>query len=385
MNQDSAGVVAVDDLCVEAATAPPGRWRRGLDGAIAGISAVFLPIVNLLSAAGILKGLIAALTMTGVLAADGDTHLVLDAIPSAIFHFLPVFVAFTTAQLTGVNPFTAVGLGAITVFPPLTERLASGDALTFLGLPVADVVYPSSVIPVIAGVLLLKYVERGLRRIVPEVIQGPFVPLLSLVVVTPAVLVVLGPLGALIGDGLASGYGALYDWNPVVSGIALGGVVQLMVMFGFHWGLVPVMIANIATTGSDTILAFFGPAVFAQVGAALAVCLRVKDPRFRALAASAAVSAAFGVTEPALFGVNLPLRKPMVVVCLSGAVGGGIVGLSGAAATAFAFPGLASLPVYFGTGFGVFALACVIALVVSFTATSVLKLDLSLVGAEVPE
>lgn len=364
------------------AGSPTTRARQLGADLITTLSEIFLPIVNALAAAGIMKGMLVLSVMLGVLAVDTPTYTVLDAISSALFFYLPVFLAYTTAKRVGADPVAAILLAAVLLYPSLTAGIESGAPLSFFGLPVGAVAYPSSVIPIILGVLVLGWVGRWTERVMPEVVRGPLTPLLSLLVAAGAVLVVLGPLGAAIGDGLAGGYGWLHTLSPIVAGIVLGGLIQIMVLFGFHWALVPIAMSNIAISGSDTILAFFAPAVFAQAGAALAVCIKTRNPAYRAVAASATVSALFGITEPAMFGVALPLKKPLIAVCLSGAVGGGIVGVSGAAAMSFAFPGLATLPIFLGPGFGLFVIGCGVAMALSFTLTLVMRFHADFIGSD---
>ena len=363
------------------------RWRewRGArrqagdrplyQAAIDAISAIFLPIVNVLSAAGILKGTLAAAVLAGWLADSSPAYVVCDAIASALFYFLPVFLASTTAALVGADRVTAVLLAAVVLYPDLSAARESGQRVTFFGAPVGAVTYPSSVIPILLGVLVLAGAERVAGRCLPEVVRGPLVPLVSLVVAAGGVLVVLGPVGSAIGQGLAQGYGWVHSLSPVLAGATLGGLIQLMVLFGFHWALVPIAISNIVAFGSDTILAFFAPAVFAQAGACLAVCLRTKNRAYRTVCVSAAISACFGITEPAMFGVTLPLRKPLAAVCVAGAVGGGVAGASGAAAMSFAFPGLTTLPIFLGPGFGMFTVGCLGAAAIAFVLTLVMRFD----------
>lgn len=208
-----------------------------------------------------------------------------------------------------------------------------------------------------------------MNKILPDLIKGFFTPLTCIVVVGLVTLFVFGPIGNIIGDGLAAAYEFTYEISPMIAGAILGAVIQPMVIFGFHWSFVLVAMNNITVKGSDTILALIGPAVFAQAGAALAVCLKSKDKKFRSLCLSAVVSACFGVTEPAMFGVNLPLKKPMIAVCIGGGVGGAIAGFSGAQAMTFAFPSLITLPVFLGEGFGLFIVSCFAGFLTAFLLT----------------
>lgn len=341
---------------------------------IDGISGIFLPIVNILSAAGIMKGLLAGAVALELVSKTEGTYTVLNAMADSLFHYLPLLLAFTAARKFGANPFTAVVIGGVMLYPSLTTLFANNEIIEFMGMSIRPVNYPASAIPIILAVGLLVYVERFCVKILPEVIRGFFTPLISVVVVSSVTLLVFGPMGALAGDALADGYRTVYNFSSVGAGMVLGAVIQPMVIFGLHWSLVPLAINNISTGGSDTILALMGPAAFAQAGAALAVFIKAKNKQFRTLSLSASISALFGVTEPAMFGVNLPLRKPMVIVCIAGSIGGGMVGAFGSSAISFAFPGLATLPAYLGDGFGGFLIACATGFLIALIATLSVKL-----------
>lgn len=339
---------------------------------IDGISGIFLPIVNLLSATGILKGILAILTATSVLSVDSETYLVLNAMADSLFYFLPMLLAVTSARKFGANPFTALVIAGVLLYPSLTSILEEGTTVHLLGLPLRGVTYHSSVIPMILAVGMLVFTERFFYKILPDMIKGFMTPLICILLVGTVTLLIFGPVGAVIGDVLAAGYEFVYNLSPVVAGILLGAFVQPMVIFGFHWSFILIGMNNIAVSGHDTVLALMGPAVFAQAGAALAVMIKSKDKSFQSICASAALSAMFGITEPAMFGVNLPRKKPMIAVCIGGAVGGALAGLSGAQAISFAFPSLAALPIFYGKGFGIYLVSCLAGMIVAFAATLVL-------------
>ncbi len=345
---------------------------------IDGISAIFLPIVNLLSAAGILKGVLAILTATAVLSTKSETYIVLNAMGDSLFYFLPVMLAYTSANKFGVNPFTAVVISGILLYPDLTQLMEKGNTVHFLGLGLRGVTYHSSVIPIIMATGFLYLVEKALEKVIPELIKGFMIPLISIIVVGFVTLAVFGPIGAVIGDVLAAAYENVYGLSPLIAGLLLGAVIQPMVIFGFHWSFILIAMNNITVSGHDTILALMGPAVFAQAGAAFAVMLKSKNGAFRSVCASAVLSALFGITEPAMFGVNLPRKKPMIAVCIAGGIGGMIAGASKASALSFAFPSIATIPVFFGKGFLLFLLSCLLGFVIAFVATMFLKFDADL-------
>lgn len=349
--------------------------KTAVSNIIDGISGIFKPIVNLLSAAGILKGILTILTASNVVPQTSETYLVLNAMADSLFYFLPMILAFTAAKKFGANIFTAVVIGGVLLYPTLTSVFEAGNDILFAGIPMRAVIYHSSVIPILLAVGLLAFLERFLNKLLPDMVGGFMTPAVCIVLVGLVTLFVFGPIGAVVGDLLAKGYETVYRASPVIAGMILGAVIQPMVIFGFHWSFAIVAMNNIAVNGGDTILTFMGPAVFSQAGATLAVCLKSKDKKFQSICISAMLSACFGVTEPAMFGINLPLKKPMIAVCVGGAVGGALAGLSGAEAMAFAFPGLATLPIFLGKGFGFYIVSCVVGFLVGFLLSVFLKYD----------
>lgn len=339
------------------------------------ISGIFLPIVSLLSAVGILKGILAILTSMAFLSVESETYMVLNAMSDSLFYYFPILLSFTAAKRFGANPFTSAVIAGILLYPALNVVLEAGTTVHFLGVPLKGVVYHSSVIPVILSAGLLAFVERFFTRILPDLVKGFLTPLLSILVVGFVTLFLFGPLGAIIGDVLAAGYEYVYGLSPVIAGGLLGTVGQPMVIFGFHWSFILIGMNNITVNGHDTVLALLGPAVFAQSGAALAVLIKSKDKALKSLCASAVLSALFGITEPAMFGVNLPRKKPMIGVCIGGGVGGALAGLSGANAMTFAFPSLVTLPVFFGPGFTMFLVSCLTGFGIAFLATLFMKFE----------
>ena len=339
------------------------------DVLINGISGIFLPFVNQLCACGILIGIVAILQTTGCISIESDSYKILHAMANSLFYFLPMLLAFTSAKKFGANPYTAVVIAGILLYPTLVEMLDKGETINFIGLTIYPVTYNASVIPIILAVGILHYVESFFKKILPDVVSDFLTPLLSIILISTLTLSALGPLGVGISKYLAIGYQSAYQTSPILAGFILGGIIQLMVIFGFHWCLIPLAINNIALNGSDTILAMMGPAVFAQAGSAFAVFFLAKSKQFKFICFSAGISALFGITEPAMYGVNLPLKKPMIGVCLGGAIGGAMTGYFANSAMSFAFPGLVTLPVFMGVAFWGFISAVMVGFLVGFLFT----------------
>ncbi|MFA9464629.1 MAG: PTS transporter subunit EIIC [Velocimicrobium sp.] len=333
--------------------------------------------MNLLCAGGIMKGALLILTTTSVLSDSSETYLILNAISDSTFYFLPVLLAITSAKTFHANPFYSTIIALILLYPSLTKAFETGITLHFFNLPIKAVTYHSGIIPIIMATALLSVTERFLEWILPELVKGFLTPLLCLSIVSLITLFVFGPIGAIIGDALATGYASLYSFSSAIAGMLLGALIQPMVIFGFQWGLILVAINNIGVTGHDSILPLMAPAVFAQAGAALAVMIKAKDVSFRALCAPAILSSLFGITEPVLFNINLPRKKPFLFGCIGGAVGGLLAGLSKIETPAFVFPGLITLPVYYGDHFILYLTGCLSGFMIGFFLTILMVSDTS--------
>lgn len=336
------------------------------------ISSIFSPTLGALAGAGLLKGLVALFLFLKWLDASSGTYLVLNAASDSVFYFLPVFLAVTASRKFKTNMFVSVAIAGALVYPAVIAAVSAPDKLTFLGIPMVLMNYSSSVIPIILAVWVQSYVEKWFNSFVHSSVKNILVPMLSLVIVIPLTFLVFGPIGSMISSGLATGYGWIYSLSPLLAGAVAGAFWQVFVIFGVHWGFVPVILSNIAEVGYDTMLPMLTAAILAQAGAVFGVFLKTKDTQLKALAGSSVVASVFGITEPAIYGVTLKLKKPFIYACIAGAVGGAIIGSGGAQAVAFALPGLLALPTYIGTGF----LSVIIGLVVAFVLALVIVMVL---------
>jgi len=336
------------------------------------ISSIFSPTLGALAGAGLLKGLVALFLFLKWLDASSGTYLVLNAASDSVFYFLPIFLAVTASRKFKTNMFVSVAIAGALVYPAVIAAVSAPDKLTFLGIPMVLMNYSSSVIPIILAVWVQSYVEKWFNSFVHSSVKNILVPMLSLVIVIPLTFLVFGPIGSMISSGLATGYGWIYNLSPLLAGAVAGAFWQVFVIFGVHWGFVPVILSNIAEVGYDTMLPMLTAAILAQAGAVFGVFLKTKDTQLKALAGSSVVASVFGITEPAIYGVTLKLKKPFIYACIAGAVGGAIIGSGGAQAVAFALPGLLALPTYIGTGF----LSVIIGLVVAFVLALVIVMVL---------
>lgn len=338
------------------------------------ISSIFSPILGALAGAGILKGLLALILSLEWISGTSGTYLILNAASDSVFYFLPVFLAVTAARKFKANQFVSIAVAGALIYPSVIAAVGSTDPLNFLGIKIVLINYSSSVIPIILAVWVQSYVEKWFRSFIHESVRNILVPMFALLIVIPLTFLAFGPVGSLISDGLASGYTWLYNLSPLVAGAIAGAFWQVFVIFGVHWGFVPIMLSNIATLGYDTMLPILCAAVLSQAGAVFGVFLKSRNPQLKALAGSSTLAAIFGITEPTIYGVTLKLKKPFIYACISGAIGGAIIAQGGARALSFSLPGLLALPTYFGTGFiwviigilAAFVLAAILVFVLGF-------------------
>lgn len=347
----------------------PNPFSRLLDF----IAGVFAPILPAIAGAGLLKGFLALFVSLGWASSTTDTYAILSAISDGVFYFLPMLVAVSAARKFGANMFVAMGVAGALLYPSLVTLMSAGEAIDFLGVPVTAVSYGSTVIPILLGIWLMAWVERGMNRITPGAIKTLVVPLVTLIVTVPVTLIVLGPLGSFVGGGLSDGINWLLDNGGVFAGIILGGLLPLIVMTGMHYALVPFIITNLATLGFDKFLPLTYVSNMGQAGAAFGVALRTKSKSLKTLAFSTSFTALMGVTEPAMYGVNLRFKKPFIAGMIGSAAGGAIaMGFGVKAYVLAANGGIPGLPALVGETFVWALVSLVVAFVVALIATLLL-------------
>ncbi|MGQ3479617.1 beta-glucoside-specific PTS transporter subunit IIABC [Paenibacillus sp. TY11] len=352
-----------DDDKSNASAAPEGNWFNKTVDIISGI---FTPFLGALAASGILKGLLLMLASLGWLTKTGGVYSIWFAAADSIFYFLPIAIAVTSSKKFGANTFVALAVAGALVYPNIITLYNDKADISFFNIPVILMSYTSSVIPVIIAVWLLSILEKFLNRVIHDSVKNFITPLICLMVIVPLTLIAVGPIGIYASLGLAKGYTFLYNLSPIVAGVIVGAGWQMLVVMGLHWAFIPIMYNNIAVYGHDTLKPLFAPSNFAQAGAALGVFLKTKNPKVKAIAGPAAITGLFGITEPIIYGISIRYRKPFIWAIIGGAIAGAITGASGSVAIAPGIPGLASLPIFFGTGFAGFVIAIIVAYV--FTA-----------------
>ncbi|SDZ25894.1 PTS system, beta-glucosides-specific IIC component [Evansella caseinilytica] len=314
------------------------------------ISSIFAPLLGVMAGAGILKGLLLIATNFNWLDTESTTYIILFAASDSLFYFLPLILAVTTARKFEGNMFTALTVAGALLYPSIVSLHSEGVATDFFGIPVTMMSYSSTVIPIILSVIVMSKLEKLCNRLIHESVKNFVTPLISLVVMVPLTLIVFGPIGVNTGNAIADALVTAFGFSPLIAGAILGASWQLLVIFGVHWGLVPVFINNVAVYGRDGVKPAATASVFAQTGAAFGVFLKTKNKKLKALAGSATITALFGITEPAVYGVTLRLKRPFIAGIIGGAVGGAIIGHAGTQAFASGAPGLLTLPIFYGPG-----------------------------------
>ncbi|SDB81340.1 PTS system beta-glucoside-specific IIA component, Glc family /PTS system beta-glucoside-specific IIB component, Glc family /PTS system beta-glucoside-specific IIC component, Glc family [Raineyella antarctica] len=341
----------ISKLTGDAAPEDTGPKGNILNQFISLISAIFLPVLWTLAGAGLFKAFLALATNFSWLNAEGTTYTILNAAADGLFYFLPLFLAVTASKRFKTNMFTSMAIAAALVYPAIVALGAATGPVTFFGMPVVMMSYTSSVIPIIVAVWLQSYLERGLNKVLPDAIRNFTTPLLVLLVMVPVVLMTVGPVTTFAAQGISSGVNAIFGFAPWLAGAIMGGFWQVFVLFGLHWGFVPIMINDLTNQGYSLLSGPLVAAVLAQAAATLAVAITTRSAKRREVAAASTLSGFLaGVTEPAIYGVNLPLKKPFYFGIAGGAVGGAIAAAGGSAANAFVFPSLLGLPAYMSIG-----------------------------------
>ncbi|WP_214742545.1 beta-glucoside-specific PTS transporter subunit IIABC [Exiguobacterium sp. s48] len=309
------------------------------------IAGIFTPILGPMAGSGLLKGLLAILVALGLLTQEMGTYVVLNAAADALFYFLPVILGHSAAKKFGGNPYIGMIIGGALVYPSIVAIQGAGESLTFLNVPVVLMSYASSVIPIILATYVSSKVETFFNRHTHEAVRNFTTPMMALLLVVPLTFLAIGPVATYASQGLANGYSFLYDLSPTIAIAFIGAFWQVLVMFGLHWGLVPIIINNLSVVGTDTIVVGVLMATFGQVGAVLAITLKAKNPKVKGLGTSSTIAGVFGITEPAIYGLTLPRKKPFVFGVVGGAAGGVVGGLFGTAAYAMGGLGIFSIPV----------------------------------------
>ncbi|MBC3186222.1 PTS glucose transporter subunit IIA [Corynebacterium sp. zg-331] len=317
-------------------TSAMGWLGRGFSSLIGVITGSMIPVIGLLAASGIIKGILSLLTTFDVVTTASDTYLLINALSDAVFFFLPIFVGFTAAKRLGADPIIVAIVGGVLTYPQIVElsgaegsRNILGMSLNadFFGLPYHMASYSYSIFPIIVAAWLASVIEPWLKKTIPATVRMIFLPLVEVVVVSLAILLLLGPAVTFLSTGIANGIQGLYHLSPSLSGLLIGGFYQTLVIFGLHWAVIPLVAQDIALTGQSPLNAIISATMVAQGGAVLAVFVKSRVLKIKELSGSAAIAAFCGITEPAMYGINLKYGRIFLMASIGGACGGLLTGL----------------------------------------------------------
>ena len=318
-----------------------------LNRIIATMSAVFAPFIYILAAAGILQGILILINLFWPQFATTGTYEILSLISWTPFAFLPILIGITASKHFKCNTFIAVTCCAALINPTWVEiakRITEGEVVNFLFFNLSGVTYGSSVLPPLFLVLVLSYLEHFLSKRIPEIMKALLVPFICMIVMVPLTILIIGPLTNGGAEAVAVGFNLLMEKAPLLGGILIGGLWEVFVIFGVHWGITPMVMANFSIYGYDAFQAFQTLAVIAQIGAAIGCFIKSKNSELKKVALSASVTGIFGITEPTLYGVTLRLKKPFICACVGGVISAAVMSFFNTVYYAYAgLPGILTI------------------------------------------
>ena len=304
------------------------KIKHGYDEFIGVLTASMMPIIGVLAGSGITKGILAGLVSAGVLSDKAGIYLLINTMADTIFYFLPVILGFTAAKKLGSDPIAMAVIGAFLIHPNIIG--IAGNKVPEIGLfgdfAVKIMNYSGSVFPIIVAAWLGKYVEKYLKKAIPEMIQGIFVPIIEIIILSFVLLLAVAPIITVLSKGLADGISGLLAFNGIIGGAIYGAFYPILVVFGLHWPLIPIVINDLAVNGQSVICALTSITAMGIAGAVFAVAIKTKKKKFEALGYSAGVSALCGISEPSLYGILLKYKKVFYMTMIGNAIGGAVAG-----------------------------------------------------------
>ncbi|RMC52093.1 PTS glucose transporter subunit IIABC [Lactobacillus sp. ESL0228] len=315
-----------------------GKIKNGFFQLISVITGSMMPVIGLLAASGMLKGVLNILTNFYHMSTTSSTYTIINAMGDAAFYFLPIIVGFTAAQKLGSNPVIVSLIGGFLIYPDLVKIFASGKFTyylagvginaNFFGIPIHIPQYTYSIFPMIFAAWMAAKIEPWIKKWMPITLRQIFTPLVEIFLVGMTVLIIVGPVISFISEGIATILQWLLTVNSALSGLIIGGFYQVLVIFGLHWAVIPLIANDLAANGHSVLNGIVSVTMIAQGAGALAVWVKTKhNPDLKGLSLSAAISAAVGITEPAMYGVNLKYGRVFLTSSIGAAVGGLVNGL----------------------------------------------------------
>lgn len=339
------------------------------------VSAIFAPLLPVLAGSGILRGLLILFVQLGLISEDSGTYSILFVASMSVFYFLPVLLAFTSARRFGASPYISALIGAALINPDFIALMGgagNGATTEFFGIPVVLMNYNSTVVPIILSIWAFSYLYKFLDKHIPETLKLVVVPLVSLAIMVPLTVIVIGPIGVYSGEAVANVVNWLIERSSVLTGILVGGGWSVLVSLGIHWAVNPIMINNVSTYGFDYIVPFTFACNFAVIGTTIGVYFKAKDKKLRSFALTGLVTIALSaIIEATLFGLLVKNKKLFLAQIIGGAVGGAYLGLMQVVTNAFVFGSVTTFPAFVGSTSSNFIQAMIV-LLISMVVSAVL-------------
>lgn len=356
-----------------------GNWFNEF---VALVVSIFSPLLPLLAGAGLLRGFTILANELGWLSTESTTNLILTLAATSVFYFLPILVAITTAKRFDTSPYIAIAVLGALIMPEFIDLIEGdgGNTVVFLGISIPVFNYTSQIIPAILTTWLQSKMEHYMKKKLPNSLHMIVIPTILLLVLVPVAAGIFGPLGNYLSIGVAN----VIDWftgaNQIITGAFIGGIWNILILFGVHWAPnTMVIIPEIASNGYSAFIAYGANANFGMAGAALAIFLRTRSKKLKGFSLTAMTSVFLsGIVEPAIYGLGVKFKSPLVAGCIGAALGGAFMGAFNVVGYAFIFGGLTTIPAFAGPTLW----AYIVGLAISFFGGMILTL---IFGVKDPE
>ncbi len=336
------------------------------------ISGCIMPMIGPMIAGGVIKGILTLCTTFGVLDSASGAYQLWYAAADAVLYFMPIIVGFSAGKVFGCNQYVTATVGAAFVYPDLVSAVSEGA--DFFGISIASASYSSTLFPILLAAFFASLVERGAKKIVPEMVQLMIVPAITLAITVPVAWLVIGPVMNALSTAISSFVTWIFDVSPVLAGVALGAFWQMVVLLGLHAAMIPILVNNIVTMGSDPLNAVLGLTVWALAGVSLGYALKMKDPAKRAEGIADMTTCLFGVTEPTIYSIALPQFKCFIAAWVGGGVAGGILAALGGRCYSMGGDGLFRIPAMINpAGIDISFYGFIITMLVAFVVSAVIS------------
>ncbi|MBC1922941.1 PTS transporter subunit EIIC [Listeria grayi] len=344
----------------------PSEKRSWFNGFVALVVSIFSPLLPLLAGAGLLRGFTILANEIGWLPTESSTNVLLTLAATSVFYFLPLLIAVTSAKRFATSPYIAMAIMGALIMPDFIGLVKGdgGNTITFLGIAIPVFNYTSQIIPAILTTWLQSKMELFMKKKIPNSLHMIVIPTVLLFVLVPVAAGIFGPLGNYLSIGIANGVGWLSNINQVITGAVVGGIWNILILFGVHWAPnTMVVIPEVAKTGHSAFIAYAANANFGMAGAAFAISLKSRNRKLKNFSLTAITSVFLsGIVEPAIYGLGVKFKSPLVAGCLGAAIGGAFMGIFHVIGNAFVFGGLTTIPAFAGPTLW----AYIVGLVISF-------------------